>query len=110
MKIELTETELDSIARQIEDRLQARLVANGSSKAIEEASKKYTEQMIPYYLSSNEITMNVQDMLKPSIEKYLRKNSSIINAAIYEHMSTESFKKLEIDALRRRIHQLEEEE
>jgi len=108
MEATLTNTEMESIAKIVSEKLHAQFIADGSQKQIQEASEKYTKQMIQFYLSENAVSYDVAKMLKPIFDEHL-KNTNLISDKLNEYMNTDHFKKLELQHLERRVEHLRKE-
>ena len=108
MEATLTNTEMETIAKIVSDRLHARFIADGSNGELQKASENYTKQMIDFYLKENSVAYDVKKMIKPILDEHL-KETKVVEEQLRSYMNTEHFKKLELKNLKERVLQIERE-
>ena len=109
MKAELTQSELESIAKIVSDTLYKRFTNVGSQKALQEASEAYAKNMLSFYLGESSVSYDVRKMLAPIFSDYL-KQSKEIEEILQKFTSSEHFKNLERRQLLMRIAELDAKE
>jgi hypothetical protein len=108
MEATLTNSEMETIAKIVSEKLYAKFIADGSQKELQKATENYTKQMIDFYLKENAVAYDVAKMIKPIFDEHL-KQTKIVEEQLRSYMNTEHFKKLELKHLKDRVNQIEGE-
>lgn len=106
MEATLTNSEMETIAKMVSDKLYARYVADGSHKELQLQCEKYTKQFIDHYISENVITYDAAKAIKPILDKHI-KETKIVEQHLQSYMHSEHFKKLELKNLKQRVYEIE---
>lgn len=105
MQAELTETEMETIAKMVSVKLFEKIAQDASFLKLKEAAEKRTSEIIKFYLEENTLTWDVKKMIAPILDEHL-KETKVIEQKLKDFMNTEHFKKLELKNLQQRVCQL----
>lgn len=112
MKAELTQQEIESISKELAKEMYKISRNEGAYAEIDKMSEAYTKRILEHYNPIINAKIDSEKFLAPIVMSILEKNDllgKIIKPMIYEVFNSDSFKKISIDLLRRRIEKLEKE-
>lgn len=108
MEATLTNAELDTLAKKVSDLIYVKITRESFRQTLEEESEKYMKALIKFYISENELNVNLSKVLKPIIDTHI-KETNIVEQQLKSFYNTESFKQMELKHLKKRVSDLEYE-
>ncbi len=108
MKIQLEQKDIVSLAHETAKKIEEHVSNTAIFKTLEERLIQLVNHHADYYLSENTLKHDVKDVVKLIVSKHIEE-SKVVEYAIADYFNSDSFKKVSIQQMERRIEQMRRE-
>ena len=110
---ELSESEIKSIARDVNKRIDDQISNSATFKELSEKTNQVAKSFASTLMSDAAIKYEIKDIIKPlvidEIKTFINNSSEILKQTLEDYFRSDNFKRKELHELRKRVEELESE-